>query len=141
MEADYLEGIARLDDPTSVRLIITRDGIEVVEMVPGSRSIKIPAGSIDEISVADLDFEQRNTNSRWWRSALEPLRVSPASSNRANEERNYMLEVRYRAGDEVRNAVFRYSHRDGRTIALRLDQLLGKPVANDKHAEDHRTRG
>lgn len=140
IEADYLEGIARLDDPSPVRLIVTREGIEVVELVPGSRSIKIPASSIVEVSVTRSGFGERHTESPWWRSALGPLRLGSVRSNTTNEERGYRLAVQYRAGDEVHKGLFSCSQRDGRLVARKLMQQLERPAGERNHAEEDRRK-
>ena len=41
VELDYVEGIDRFDDAGPVRLIVSSEGIEVLELMPGSRSVKI----------------------------------------------------------------------------------------------------
>src|ERR1051325_11020811 len=46
VEIDYLDGIERLDNPAPVKLLISADGLEVTELMPGSRSIKIAAASL-----------------------------------------------------------------------------------------------
>src|ERR1051325_9518803 len=50
-ELDYVKGLERLDDPTPVRLSISESGIEIVEIMPGSRRIVIAAGDVVDARV------------------------------------------------------------------------------------------
>jgi len=53
VEIGYLDGIDRFEDSGPVRLIISGEGIEVAELIPGSRSVKIPACSVLGARVVD----------------------------------------------------------------------------------------
>jgi hypothetical protein len=53
VELDYLSGIDRLDNAMPVRLSISADGVEVKEVLPGSRIFLIPAEAIIEARIID----------------------------------------------------------------------------------------
>ena len=130
VEADYLEGIDRLDDPGPVRLVISPDGIEVVEVLPGSRSIKIPAASILEANLTYSTDTEESQQRPWWRRAIEPLSFASTSDRtRDVEASDYILTIKYRDGDEVRTGVFSRSDRQGLMLARKLAGILGKLAA------------
>lgn len=128
VEADYLEGIDRLNDPAPVRLVISPNGIEIVELLPGSRSIKISADSIIEANLAHSPGDERPTERRWWRSVIEPLRFGPAPGEKKGVtlSRDYVLTIKYRDGDEVRTGVFSRSDQPGMEFERKLTLILAK---------------
>ena len=127
IEADYLDGIARLDDSGPVRLIITRECIEIVETLPGSRSIRIPARSILETRVERSDLSAQPAHGPWWQSLRKGL-FSGSRRDRSDEEHRYVLAVKYKTGDEVFTGLFAYMDRNGRATAQKIRRLLGKSV-------------
>ncbi|HSQ20390.1 MAG TPA: hypothetical protein VLR92_08445, partial [Blastocatellia bacterium] len=138
VEVDYVEGIDRLVDPAPVRLVIGPNGIEVVELLPGSRSIKIPAGSIIEANLAHSPGDGRPTERRWWRSVIEPLRFGSAPDEKkgAIGSRDYVLTIKYRDGDEVRTGVFSRSDQPGLELERKLTRILAKLTVAPKHSGD-----
>jgi hypothetical protein len=123
VEIDYLDGIERLDNPAPVKLIISGDGIEVTELMPGSRSIKIAATSLIQASVVDGStiVEGKRVRSPWWWLALGPLAVVIRGKKKEDVKKyDYLLTIKYKAGGEERNAVF---HREDRVGLTMLDGL------------------
>lgn len=135
LEADYIEGIDRLDDPGPVRLMVSCDGIEVVELVPGSRSVEIPASSIIETRISRSHRTEGATRAPRWRIALVPLRFGTSRADNANEQRECILEVKYTTGGEERVALFKWLDGDGQTKTSKLKRTLEKI----RHSEEGST--
>jgi hypothetical protein len=86
IEMDYASGIERLSEPMPVRLIVGPSGLEVIEMMPGSRRVLIPADSLIE--------------------ALAETATDDAKEERDSVKQARGLTVRYREAAEVRVALF-----------------------------------
>ena len=137
LEADYVEGVERLCDPTPVRLIVSPDSIEVVEVLPGSRSIKLPAESILEANLAYSADGEKQTERAWWQSALEPLGFTSVPTSRNGVEgRDFVLTIKYRDGDEVRTGVFTCSDPHGLGLARKLTRILGELTCERQRSEE-----
>src|SRR5215471_13492958 len=65
LEVDYMSGIDRLDNPGPVRMVISSEGIEIAEILPGSRSFKIPAASIIEVNVTASNVKNEAMERPW----------------------------------------------------------------------------
>jgi len=117
VEIEYLDGVDRFDDAGPVRLIISPDGIEVAELIPGTRSVKIPASSVLGASVVDastMTEGKRRRRPMWSWLALGPLALLfPGKRTPDIKVHDYILTIKYRAGDETRNAVFHREDRAG----------------------------
>ena len=127
IEIDYLRGIERLDESVTVRMVISRAGIEVSETVPGSRTFKIPASEILGANARDAstDIEPKQTRSPRWRLAFVPFaRVSRDKMHPDNRKHDYLLEIRYKLGSETRIAVFHSEDRAG----LPAVELLARTI-------------
>ena len=118
MELSYLGGIERLDNPESVRLIVQPDGIEIKELMPGSRVVKIAAEFIIEARVINnIDKVQVEEGIPWWRKLF-----FDAETNKKNIKtkeqilRESVLTIRYRSGDKILNAAFRRDDSASTTI-------------------------
>jgi hypothetical protein len=111
-ELDYVGGIERLDDPTPVRLSISEAGIEIVEIMPGSRRILIPASDVIDARVTGGGPAPGKANaSPWWvRIGQSFSRKSRRTQMSGEESSDYTLTIRYQEGGEERSAVF---HRKG----------------------------
>ncbi len=127
IEIEYLGGIERLDDSATVRMVISREGIEVSETVPGSRTFKIPASSIFDANVADAStvIEAKHVRSaRWWR-ALGPLApVVRGTKTPDTRNHDYHLAISYREGSETRTALFHREDREGLRVLERLARTV-----------------
>ena len=127
VEIDYLDGIDRLDNPAPVKLIINADGIEVTELMPGSRSIKIAAASLIQANVVDgsTTVEGKRVRSPWWWLALGPLAVVIQGKKKPDvKKHDYLLTIKYRVGSQERNAVFHREDRAGLTMLEMLAKII-----------------
>jgi hypothetical protein len=131
VEIDYLDGIERLDNPAPVKLVINADGIEVSELMPGSRSIKIAAASLIRASVVDgsTTVEGKRARSAWWWLALGPFAVVVRGKKKPDTKKHdYLLTIKYRAGAEERNAVFHREDRAGLSMVEGLARIINALV-------------
>jgi hypothetical protein len=127
VEIGYLDGIDRFEDAGPVRLIIGKDGIEVAELIPGSRSFKIPASAILGASVVDAStiVEGKRVRSTWSWLAIGPLAYFlPGKKTPDVIEHDYILSIRYQAGSEERYAVFQREDRSGLAVVEGLARIL-----------------
>lgn len=128
-ELDYVGGIERLDDPTPVRLAISEAGIEIIEIMPGSRKILIPAAALVDARVtgAGGPTQEKTTTRPWWlRFGRSVSRKSRRTEEHRDETPDYTLTIRYQEGGEERSAVF---HRRG-GAGLLMVQGLTRSVAS-----------
>ena len=125
VEIGYLGGIERFQDAEPVQLIISPEGVEVTELIPGTRAVKIPALSIIEATCTDASIMIEPDPVRgvsWWRS-LWP----GASSRRELQELkayDYILTIQYKEGDEIQNAMFHREDRAGKDIVEGLARVV-----------------
>lgn len=127
VEIGYLDGIDRFDDAGPVRLIIGPDGIEVAELIPGSRSFKIPASAILGANVVDAStmVEGKRVRSTWWWLAIGPLAfLVPGKKTPDVREHDYILSIKYKAANEERNAVFHREDRSGLAVVEGLARIV-----------------
>ena len=127
VEIGYLDGIDRFEDAEPVRLIISAEGIEVAELIPGTRSVKISASSILEASVVDAStmIEGNRVRSKWWWLALGPVALLvPGKKTPDVKEHDYILTIKYKAGNEVLNAVFHHEERIGLSVVEGLARIV-----------------
>jgi HSP20 family molecular chaperone IbpA len=115
VELGYVEGIERFEDAAPVRLTVDLDGVEVTEIMPGTRSQRIPVESIVEanVRVSGRQQESSGDKSGWWRRG----------SSRA-KERAYILTVRFRSDDAVSDAVFQREDDEGFTAIQSLARAI-----------------
>jgi hypothetical protein len=131
VQIGYLDGIERIEDPGPVSLKISSEGIEVVELVPGSRSVKIAASSVIEANVVDAStmVEGKRVRPAWWWLALGPVALVFSGKKTADtKEHDYILTIRYKAGNEVRNAVFHREDRAGLAVVEGLARIVSRIV-------------
>ena len=128
VEIGYLDGIDRLEDAGPVRLIISNEGIEVSELIPGSRSLKIPASSILGASVVDastMTQGKRRRRPMWSWLTLGPLALLfPGKRTPDVKVHDYILTIKYRSGAEERNAVFHREDRSGLVVVEGLARIV-----------------
>jgi hypothetical protein len=127
VEIGYLDGIERLEDAGPVRLVIGPDGIEVVELIPGSRSFKIPASAILGANVVDAStmVEGKRVRSTWWWLAIGPLALlMPGKKTPDVKEHAYILSIKYEAASGIRNAVFQREDRSGLAVVEGLARIV-----------------
>lgn len=127
IEIEYLDGIERLDDSATVRMVISRDGIEVCETVPGSRTFKIPASSIVDATVVDGStvVEVKRVRSSWWWLVLGPFApLVQRKKTPDTKKHDYLLAIRYKLGSETRTAVFHRQDRAGLPVVEGLARIV-----------------
>ena len=127
VEIAYLDGIDRFEDAGPVRLIVSTEGIEVAELIPGTRSVKIPASSIIEANVVDAStmIEGKRVRPTWWWLALGPFALLvPGKKAPDVKEHDYILTIRYTAENEIRNAVFHREERIGLSVVEGLARIV-----------------
>ena len=128
LEIEYLGGIDRLDDPAPVRLTVGPAGIEVNEIIPGSRTVKIAADKIIDARVVDASTVIEGKKKRrliWW-FIIGPLALFlPGEKLPDTKKYDYIITVRYKEAGEIRNAVF---HREDR-LGLSLVDGLARIIA------------
>lgn len=127
VEVGYLDGIERFEDAEPVRLIISAEGIEVSELIPGTRSVKIPASSILEANHVDASTmieDKRARPKRWW------LTLGTGGFSRTDKNvpevkaHDYILTIKYRDGDETRTAVFHREDAAGLAVVEGLARIV-----------------
>lgn len=139
VEIDYLDGIERMEEPLAVRLVINADGVEVNEIMPGSRTYKIAAAALIEANVMDtsVTVETKRKRPSLWRLLINPISrkvwQGQPGEIKAVQQYDYVLTIRYRAGDDVRIAVFHRQDRIGLQVVeglARIVNLLVRITAN-----------
>jgi hypothetical protein len=126
LEVDYVSGIDRLDNPGPVRMVISSEGIEIAEILPGSRSFKIPATSMIEVNVSASNVPTEPTERPWWRRMFESKRGRSTSQSNERTEGNYVFTVKYEQEDEVGTVVFRRYDPSGHMPVWRVADTLGR---------------
>jgi hypothetical protein len=140
IEIDYLDGIERLDDPTPVRLRIDSDGVEVCELMPGSRTIRLPAESLIRADVVDASVQVKPKRERriWRKILLFPFGFGGGKDEEVETTQyDYVLTIRYKNGDGTRNAVFHRQDRAGLSIVeglARIINMLARMKSNSSSA-------
>lgn len=132
VEIEYLDGVDRFEDAGPVRLIISPDGIEVAELIPGTRSVKIPASAVLGAIVVDASTtkEGKRTRSGWLWLTLGPFALFfPGKRSPAIKVHDYILTIRYKSGDETRNAVFHREDRAGLSVVEGLARIVSSLAA------------
>jgi hypothetical protein len=137
VELDYLSGIDRLDNAMPVRLTISATGVEVKEVLPGSRIFLIPAAAIIEARVVDkierVKVEKRAT-------LLQKL-LSESSSAQGPQfmeqiTHDYILTIWYRLDERVFTAAFHREDDAGKAminnVARNINSLVQFKVAQIK---------
>lgn len=131
VELGYLDGLDRLHDPVPVRFTIGMNGVEVTELMPGSRSIAIPASAIIGASVVDASTMTpgKRVRSTWWWLAIGPLAAAiPGKRQPDVKLHDYILTIRYKQGAETCNAVFHREDSVGLSIIEGLARIVGMLV-------------
>ena len=135
VEIGYLDGIDRFEDAAPVRLIISAEGIEISELIPGTRSVKIPASSILGASAVDASTmtEGKRVRPKWWWLALGPVALLIPGRRTPNiKDHDYILTIKYRKGNETRNAVFHRDDRVGLSVVEGLARIVTSLVRGER---------
>jgi hypothetical protein len=110
-----------------VRLIVSSEGIEVAELIPGTRSFKIPARSVLGANVVDASTKKagKRKRSTWWWLALGPAALLvPGKKAPDIKLHDYILTIKYKGEEDVRNAVFHREDRAGLAIVEGLARIV-----------------
>lgn len=127
VDIGYLDGIDAFEDAQTVRLTINASGIEVADLIPGTRSVKIPASQILEANFVDAStmIKGRRVRSRWWWLALGPAALLvPGRRTPNTKSHDYILTIKYKAGEKVSNAVFHREDRAGLAVIEGLARIV-----------------
>jgi len=125
VELHYLEGIDRFDDEGPVRLILGDAGIEVLELMPGSRSVKIPANCLLETRVEDSLTSHNGDDSKSWKRLLKKVPSAGASRNTTGTaKRQSVLTIKYRIDGEIREAVFCRDDQPGASVVAGVAKII-----------------
>ena len=144
VEIGYLDGIERLKDAAPVRLTISIEGVEVVELIPGTRSVKIPASSILETNCVDASamIEDNVASPLRWsllRGLTKVFLPRTRTKSSAVKLHDYLFTIKYQDGEETHTAVFHREDRTGLAVVEGLvrivTSLIRKSSAEDKSEE------
>jgi hypothetical protein len=144
VEIGYLDGIDRFEDAAPVRLIISGEGIEVAEVIPGTRSVKIPASSILEACAVDAStmIEGKRVRPKWWWLALGPgALLIPGKKTPNIKDHDYILTIKYKTGNETRNAVFHREDRAGLAVVEGLARIVTSLVRRARGETNQKESG
>lgn len=135
VDIGYLDGIDAFEDAETVRLTINANGIEVADLIPGTRSIKIPASQILEANFVDAStmIKGKRVRPRWWWLALGPAALLiPGRRTPNTKAHDYILTIKYEAGEKVRNAVFHREDRAGRAVIEGLARIVSSLTKHNR---------
>lgn len=140
VEAFYLGGLARIDDPTLVRLTISPQFFEIAESVPGTRCVRISKNEIVEAKIARSVIGRSQQAQSWWKSALDTLKSSPGRKEESAAEMDFVISIRYVSEGEMLTALFRCLNRNDQLVAQKLKRILIK-LTNTTPASTEFSRG
>lgn len=126
LEVDYVSGIDRLDNPGPVRMVITSEGIEIAEILPGSRSFKIPAASIIDVNVTASNVTPEAKERPWWRRITGSLKEASTNDSSDSVQGDYVFTVRYESDNGEGTIVFRRYEPGGNMPVWRIADTLGR---------------
>ncbi|HKA16702.1 MAG TPA: hypothetical protein VKN18_00160 [Blastocatellia bacterium] len=126
LEVDYVSGIDRLDNPGPVRMVISSEGIEIAEILPGSRSFKIPTASIIEVNVAVSSVTTEAKERPWWRRVTGSLKEASTNDSSDSAPEDFVFTVRYERDNEEGTMVFRRYDPNGIMPVWRIADTLGR---------------
>lgn len=135
VELEYLSGIDRLSDPTPVRITISLDGIEIKEVMPGSRSIRIPPRDVIEAQIADGSTMTEGERSRplWWWFVIGPLAlIMPGKKGADVKNHDYILTIKYKESGQVRHAVFHREDSTGLSMVTGVARIVSSLVSRQR---------
>jgi len=127
-EVDYVEGFDRLDGPATVALTIAPDGLEVRELMPGTRTIRIPPESIVSASVTGpLRRVGQPSGSTGW------LRRKAASGQLPSQRAS--LSIKYREEGEIKVVVFERTDAAGMDVIRRFARTIAMLVRKSSEGD------
>ena len=135
IEIDYLGGIDRLDDPAPVKLAVGPAGVEIDEIIPGSRKVKIEAHQILDAQVEDASTSIKNKRKRaaWWWYLIRPLGSGAPDQKPADTKKHdYILTIVYKSEGDVKKAVFRREDRLGLSLLNGVARIIALLVRRNQ---------
>ena len=127
VEIDYIGGIERLEDPATVKMAIDATGIEISEVLPGSRIIRIPAEDIIEARALDSTsiVQGKHIRPTWWWFAFGPFALARRGRKLPDTlKHDYILTIKYRSENKVSSAVFHREDRLGSSMVNGLARII-----------------
>ena len=127
VEIAYLNGIERLDSPTPVHLEINAKGVEVAELMPGSRIVKIAADELIEANAIDASVMAEKRGGQvggLWDRLRAFFLPGDRRARDQTKKLEYVLAIKYRSEGEVRSAVFRREDEGGLAVIEKLSRLI-----------------
>lgn len=127
VEIDYLGGIERLEDPATIKMTIDASGIEISEVLPGSRSIQIPAKDIIEARMVDATsiVEGKSIRPLWWWFVFGPFALVRRGNKLPDTvKHDYILTIKYRSENKAASAVFHREDRLGSSMVSGLVRII-----------------
>jgi hypothetical protein len=129
VELDYLSGIDRLDNAMPVRLNISADGVEIKEVLPGSRIFLLPAEAIIEARIIDK-IEKVKIEKRV--SLLQKLLSDPSlpQGQQFAEQitHDYILTIWYRLQERTFTAAFHREDEAGKAMIHQVAKSINSLV-------------
>lgn len=126
VEIGYLSGIERLDGPAPVSLEVNAEGVEVAELLPGSRVVKIAAEDLIEVKALGGHIAQdkpRQHERKFGFSVRALVPFLKRAESRTNK-REFLLTINYRFDDETRSAVFQSQDAGGAVQVEKLSRVI-----------------
>jgi hypothetical protein len=118
-EVEYVEGFERLDGPAPVGIVVGPSGVEVRELMPGTRSILIPPGLLVSASVTG---PLRSVGTPPRRSASGWLRLR--SNDEPADNRRSALTLKHRLDGETQTVVFERNDEVGVEVLRRIARTI-----------------
>ncbi|HEX5734629.1 MAG TPA: hypothetical protein VF131_17475 [Blastocatellia bacterium] len=135
IEIEYLGGIDRLDDPAPVKLAVGPAGVEITEIIPGSRNVKIAAHEILDAQVEDAStfIEGKRKRAAWWWYLIRPLGSDAPDRKPADTKKHdYILTIIYKAEGDVKKAAFRREDRLGLSLLNGVARIIALLVRRNQ---------
>jgi hypothetical protein len=107
-------------------MVISSEGIEIAEILPGSRSFKIPATSIIEVNVNASSVTIKAKERSWWRKITGSLSESSTNDSDESAQSDFVFTVRYEKDDGEGIMVFRRYDPSGNMPVWRIADTLGR---------------
>jgi hypothetical protein len=118
-EVEYIEGFERLDGPAPVGLVVGPSGLEIRELMPGTRSILIP---IELLVSAGVTGPLRSVGTPPRRSASGWLRLK--ANDEPGENRRSALTLKHRLDGESQTVVFERNDEVGVEVLRRIARTI-----------------
>jgi hypothetical protein len=118
-----------------VKLAVGPAGIEIDEIIPGSRKVKIAADQIIDAQVEDAStvIKQNRKRAAWWWYLIRPIgSTAPDVGRSAPKNHDYILTIIYKEEGEIRKATFRRGDGPGLSLLNGLARIIGLLVRRNQ---------